>query len=722
MESATGSWQDAFLNMKSIVFVGATNDQRKQGYVVLDHIKHGGFSGPVYGVNPKRPVVFGERTYASALDLPEVPDLAFIATAPAAVPDALRDVGRAGIPLALVHTSGFAEVGGNGVALHEQMLQVARQYGVRIIGPNSAGVFRAGHMNLLAKHDIPSGPIGLLTQAGSVITALADQAEHAHAGFSIVIAYENQADLGLDEFVDLLIEDEATKVIAIYAEGILAGRGEVTYAALLRAAAAKPTIVLKGGTTEGGMRAVASHTAAITSSKDRFEALVRSSGAVSVDSMEDMLTMANVLAMCPPLKTRAIAAVGTGGGLGTLLADALCRQDLTVPAFTPGTVREVASVHTIPYGASGNPVDLVGGQHVEARLHSKVNAIVRRLEPSIGGYLNYGFYGRYEENNHETKDASGRSLLEFARGLVEFAKAERVPVLFYSPFAMDDTEELRILRDGGIPTFHSIPLAAKSMRALADAYEGKQRATERLRQLDELFHNSLELGVADPKGGLVPDHKALAALDSIGVPVANWAFVSVGDLSRAGAVSESVGYPQVVKVVVDGLAHKSDVGGVRTGVSSQSQAVTTVNELTELFRSQHSSKSLTGFLIMSQVPADHELRIGIVKDESLGLIVDVGFGGTATELVQDHVSDIAPLSSHEAEELIQQLRMFPLLNGYRGGAVYDTKAIAELISKLTIAACSDSRLMELEVNPLRISPHGINIVDVKLRRSVVEDT
>lgn len=705
-------WQEALLEGRSVVLVGASADESKRGFVLYSGMRERGVPGKLFGVNPNQPTILGDRTYASVLDLPETPDIAYIATAPKVVPQIVREVGQAGIPLAIIHTSGFAEIGAEGHALQVAAVREAAEHGVRIIGPNALGVYRAAtNLSLLDYMRAPQGNIGLLSQSGSVVDIVSARAASHGVGFSTIIAFENQSDLGLDDYIDLLANDEETHVIAIYVESLREGRGPQTLAALRRAVLRKPVVVLKGGVTEAGMRAAQSHTAAIASPSATFLAMVRQAGAVLADSMEELLPIAETLLKCPPMQGARIAAIGSGGGLAILGSDALSRAGFEVPSFSEDTVAAIEAAHLIPYGASGNPIDMVGGYLTDYRLFADMAEIIRNHDERIDGILSFAFFGG--EDQTDTLDHFGMPPESASKEIAAFVKRSGIPAVFCTPWASHNTPAIKALRENGVPCFDSFPVAAACLRALRDATLGRQRVAA----MSELpvSQAAPERNVSSLPTGLVSEPAALSFLRDCGADTPEFEFVDQSQpMSDVKSASERVGYPQVIKLVAEGVAHKSELGGVVVGVASPEEAIEAVNRIHENFNSLSAGGRLSGTIIVEQIPGDIELRVGCFNDPVLGPVIDVGVGGTLTELYEDHRSMLAPIHESEAHELLAGLRMAPLFDGYRGQPAINLPQVAKLIALLSEVFAANDAIDELEVNPMILGPNGPRLADIKL--------
>ncbi|GAB2446025.1 acetate--CoA ligase family protein [Nocardioides hungaricus] len=707
------TWREAVLRGRSVAFIGATADESKPGFAMFRALLGGLVPGAVYGINPKLPTILGEQTYASVLDLPEPPDLAFIATAAEAVPDIVRELGRAGIPVAVVHTSGFAEVGATGDVLQQELVRAAAESGVRVIGPNSLGIFRsATSLNLLSEtEDVPTGGVGLVSQSGSVVQIMVDSARRVGMGFSSIIALENQIDVSVDECLDLLAADEETEVIAVYVEGLREGAGPRTLAALRRAVARKPVVVLKGATTEHGLRAAASHTAAIASPSAAFLAMVRQAGAVLAESMDELMPIAETLAKCPPMNGKRVAAVGSGGGLAILGVDELARAGLEAPAFTEATRAAVAAAQPLAFAGSGNPVDMAGGYLEDYRLFSRMNELIVEHEADIHGILGFAFHG--SEAEADWTDPDGRRPEDASREIVAFVKRSGVPVVFCSPWADEDTAAIRALREGGVPCFASLRIAAACLRALQDATRGRARAA---RDHDDY---PADPGPAPAPAnlplGLVPEPTALAFLRDSGIAVPRHEFVEdPTDPDELRRASQRIGFPQVLKIVAEGVAHKSDIGGVAVAIANADEAVAAARRMLASLPNAAPGSRLLGVLVVEQLAGHLELRVGFFRDPALGPVADLGAGGTLTELFEDHQSMLAPLTYEEALEMLAKLRLSALFAGYRGRSPADVRPIAALVARLSQLFAAHPELGELEVNPLIIGDAAPAVADVKL--------
>jgi acetyltransferase len=682
---------------RSVAVVGASNDLSKMGGLYFEHLL-ASFEGTSYPVNRGGLPVQGVPSFASLSTLPETPDLVFVAVPAQAAVAVTKDAANLGVPVVVVHTAGFSEMGAEGAALETELTEYARARGTRVVGPNSMGVYGgATGVNLLG---LPAraGGVAFVSASGTLIEMVVPRLNESGLGLRNVVGFENQADLRIDEYLDYCADDPGVDVIAVYMEAIKDGSGRTFVDVLRRAAERKPVVVLRGGRTAAGQRAAISHTGAIVSPSLVYEGLLRQAGIVELEDEAELVPFIEGLSMARWAPSSRVAVMGNGGGFATLVTDAAESFGLSVPRLSPDVQAALRDVLN-PLAAVGNPIDAVVEHEGDVTLWGELAEIV--LRDDIGAVLKFGLY------------AGGRSVESIRSEAAALAKAGRsagVPVFVYSPYGDADDDTVEVFRSEGIPVFRTQRTAARVISASATlggaGGDVTRRVPERLEQ--EVTAPGTDVTVLD-------EPESLQVVELLGLPVPPHVVLDAHQLKGADSLDLQLSSGEVVlKVVIDGVHHKSDVGGVRTHVPRE-RALAEARAMAESLAV--SDYEVAAVIVMEQVSAaGPELLLSARRDPAVGPIVTVGAGGVLAELLSDVAVAAAPLSVTEAECLLDSLRVGRLLQGYRGSEHVGLVPTAEAIAAFSQSFVDDPSLSEVEVNPLMASAEGLWAVDALVRR------
>lgn len=672
----------------SIAVVGASATPGKIGHALFSNVV--AFPGPVYGVNPSRSQILGRPCVPAVDDLPESVTLAIIAVPPADALRALAACGRKGIRNAVVITAGFKEQGGAGIERERELVRIASQYGMNVLGPNAFGLIspRAGLNATFAPRGAFAGAIAFISQSGALGSAVLDWAWQNEVGFSFFVSLGNKAVLTETDFLPALARDRETMVIAAYLEGIEDGpefvrvAGEVTRE--------KPVLVLKAGATEVGARAASSHTGALAGSDRAYEAAFRRGGVLRVRSVEELLEAAVALSEQPLPRGRRLGIVSNAGGPAILAADAAVEHDLAVPPLSPPTVRSLAE--RFPTASIANPVDILADASA-AGFRDAVDLVLSDPGVDMGLVL--------------TAPHPILTFAELARILAASHRKHGKPAVASFLAGELGEEAEKTLRAAGIPAYFEPARAVRALATLARYREIRDRplsvrpppAADRARARELLASGSPRLGV-----------ESLGLLAAYGVPIAR------GGLARsageAAALAQDLGERVVLKVVAPGIIHKSDVGGVRIGVPA--------HEVGGAYREMVGLAPAAGVYVQELLPPGQEVIVGIVRDPTFGALVMFGLGGVFVEALGDVAFALAPLSAPEAEELVRGIRGFPLLAGMRGKPPVHLADLVAVVERISHLAAEFPEIAELDVNPILCYPDRVVAVDLRVTVSGAE--
>lgn len=693
----------AILQPRSVAFIGASEDLAKWGGVLQHLLMKFAYPGRIYPVNPKAGEIQGLSAFSNIKAVPEPVDLAVITIGVDAVEQAMHDCAAAGTRAIMLVTAQFAESSPEGAAKQDRVLAIAREAGIAMIGPNCMGVMNANEQLVLLNSTallesldtVPTGRIGVASQSGAVVGAMIARAAHIGAGFSSCVSLGNQADLEICDFFDYLVDDPATDVICLYMES--ASSVERLFATARRArAAGKPVLITKAGRTPQGVQAVASHTASLAGSYDTFVARCRDAGIlVQTDALQMLLT-AQALQSFPAPKTETVALFSGSGGAGALAADALTDHGLTLAQLSPATKQALSAFVTpanqqLPYDIGA--VAVGPGKGRPDLYEASMDPIVQ--DPAVG----VAIYVMTPQS----------SMAGIAKICTELGRRHGKPFMVVNS-ASGITEAMRqSLIEAGVPFFpnlHEALLTVKDMLISARYSEPRESVVPDMpAALSDVLSTLPQemLSEADTK----------RMLASVGIPVAQGELAQ--DAVQAVRIANTMGYPVVMKIVADGITHKSDMGGVKLDIADAG-AVQDAFAQIESAAAKVPGARFSGCLVQPMIRGDVELMIGSVYDEQYGPFVLVGTGGTLVELLKDTQLLRAPTTVQAAEQALRALRMFPLLDGYRGRTPVDVPAVARIVEKVSVlAAMLGPRLPELDINPLRVEGARAVAADARAR-------
>lgn len=675
---------------RSVAIIGASADPKKtSGRPITYLVKHG-FKGKIFPVNPKVTAIGELPCYGSISALPETPDVAIVLLSANRVAGAVAELAARGTQYAIILASGFGEVGPNGQALQEQMLASAGN--MRLLGPNTIGLVNVTDgISLSASAALESdtqhaGAIALVSQSGGILGAILSRGVAQGLGFSKLISTSNEADLEIADFIDALVDDEATRVIALYVETI---RHPDKFRAACQKAKAvgKAIIAYKVGRSEAGARAAVSHTGAMAGSDAAYEAFFKANGVVRADNFHDLLDLSDTLQTQRRLAGRRMAVLTSTGGAGALIADSLGVEGFLTPA--PGALT-AAALRALQKGDQAildrNPIDVT----LAGLDPTLLRAIIRQLQDS--------------EDYDGLVVVVGSSSLAMpdlvADAINDCLPRSHKPILaFVSPHA---PHVVKVLRARAVPTFTAPESCANACRVLLSATHA----------LPEALTLSAPMPMKVLPNGMLNEKQAAEVMSAFGISMAP-AWV-VENAEQARTLCESMGTPMVLKILSRETTHKSDVGGVALDQTAQTIGPRLDHMREQLLRAH--GLRIDQFLVQTQVQASVSLVLGARRDP-LGMTIMVGAGGVLAELLQDSAVTILAkdqmLSTTQALDLLKQLKLWPLLNGYRGKPSLDKERLVctlKMFSKMVVQL-SDT-LLEAEINPLLVREAGQGVFGV----------
>lgn len=690
---------DLLFNPRGIAIIGASHDLRRIGGQPVKLLSTFGYAGRVYPVNPKHAEIAGLRCYPTLSSIDGPCDVAIVAVGRAGVVEAIRECGRKGIAFAVVYSSGFREMGEEGIALERQMLDAARDGGVRIIGPNCQG-----YLNLSARlyatfgvlglePQLKSGPVSSVAQSGGFGFGIVTQCESAGVGFRNLVSSGNEADVTTPELLQAYVDDEGTRILVGFIEGVRDGR-ELMRVADRALKAGKPLLMWKAGNSEAGKRASLSHTAAMTGSYDAYRAAYRQAGIIEMRDIDEISDGLRALLPGRVPKGNRVAALGASAGSCILFADRCAELGLEMATLAPGT--EAALTGVIPaYGSPRNPVDVTADVFNDLGAFTKAVDIVL-ADPSVD-QLCVLYAG-----------LSGEIALACNRAVVDALSRHGKPVMLGWTARRHRAEAAYGIADeAGIPYFASPVRLANAAAVLARYAAYRERARGR----DGVFATPDDAAPAESpvSSGALSESASKALASRWGIPVTRDVLVPAGE--DAAARVDGMRFPLVVKVSSPDIAHKTEAGGVILGVRTKEELQEAVAEVVRRGRAYAPQARVDGALVSELIGDGVEMLAGVVNDPVFGPMVTVGLGGVQAEVLRDVSYRVAPFDVAVALEMIGELRGAALLHGFRGRRPADVDALARVLARLSeVAWVMRDRLVEMDLNPVLVRPRGSGVV------------
>jgi acyl-CoA synthetase (NDP forming)/GNAT superfamily N-acetyltransferase len=684
---------------RSIAVVGAGRQLDNVGHQVVRSLLAGDFSGTVYPVNPTARAICGVPAFPTLSSLPEQIDLAIIAVPSAAVPGVVNEAASNGVRAVTIISSGFGETGRSGAEVEVELLQLARRKGMRIVGPNCLGVvntdpnFRVNAT--FAALDPPPGRLALVSQSGAVGIVLAEEARQAGLGLSTFVSVGNTLDVSANDLLCSFEHDDRTAVIALYLESV--GNPRKFARIARRVGGSKPIVALKAGRTVAGARGARSHTAAAATPQVVITALLQSAGVIKVDRLEELFDVSALLVAAPLPASNRIGLVGNSGGPLILAADGCEAGGLRVPELAGPTRKALRGVLGTS-AAVGNPVDITA----DGDAHSLAQAMEIVLhDDGIDAVM-------VVVTNLVALSATG------AREVVaRIAKWSDKPIVVCILGAQSEAATTDALAVAELPT----PERAATALARVCSYAHWRRhpptpsVTGWRIPNPAVAHDIVTSTLGGSNlGGWLPPDQAARLMEACGIPVVPT--LPATTAAEAASVAESVGFPVALKARSGDIVHKSDVGGVVVGLDSP-------DAVRRAYEAMHDriGDQMGGGVVQPMAPAGIEAIVGLASDPDSGPVVMVGLGGVMVDLLGDRAFGVPPFDVGTAEAMIGKLRAAPLLDGFRGSPTVDRQALVSVLEAVAHIAEEIPELVELDLNPVIVSPDGALIADCKVRVS-----
>jgi acetyl coenzyme A synthetase (ADP forming)-like protein len=674
-----------FFAPASVAVVGASRRRGSIGGELFRNVLTADFQGAAYPVNREGEAVGGVRGYARLDELPEIPELVVICLPGRFVIESAKEALELGIKAVCVISSGFAEVGGEGVQRQAELLDLVREHGARLVGPNCLGIAipPLGLNATFGPRPLPPGPIAFSSQSGALGLALLEKASERRLGFSSFVSIGNKADVSSNDLLEWWEDDPETEVVLLYLESF-GNPGKFSRLAR-RVARRKPILALKAGTTNAGAKAASSHTAALAGSDTAVEALFHQAGVLRARTLEELVDATALLANQPLPRGPRVGVLTNAGGLGILCADACEESGLELPEPTAETHAALAGL--VPEDASlANPIDMLGS----ATAASYAQAIPPLLADKRLDALIVLFVPPVVAGADEVAAA--------IRETVEAAGSDK-PVL---AVVMSAAGTPSCLLEAGSPVapFQYPESAAHALGVAVARSEWLRQPAGTVPELDGIDRAAARRLIDEAGEGWLSPRQAGSLLEAYGVPVVSEREAASAD--EAVEAARELGFPVVVKTAAAG-AHKTESGGVALDLRDERQVAAAVERIG------------APVVVQTYVSGGAELLAGVVQDPVFGPLVAFGPGGVLAELIGDAAFRLAPLTDVDAAELVHAGKAGRLVAGFRGAPAADGAALTDLLHRLSALAEDFPEVAELDLNPVIAQPDRCVVVDTRIR-------
>ncbi|MCL1479154.1 MAG: acetate--CoA ligase family protein [Marinobacter sp.] len=699
-----------FLAPDSIAILGASSDPTKRGYKAMVGLVNDGYEGAIYPINPKADTILGYKAYPSMESLPGPAALALICTPAKTIPDLLGQCGRNGTKGVIILASGFGEVDEAGAKLGQEVLEAAQKANVRIVGPNTSGVFNLHKkVNLLALDNVKPGDIGIISQSGNMLLALALEAEsNGHVGFSTYVGPGNQIDLGFADYLQYLGEDENTRVATLYVEGFKDGRVFLNVAKEI--AKTKPVVVYKSGSTEAGQKAAKSHTGALAGSYAMTVDLLRQVGVTVVSQSDEILPVAEGLGLLQQANGNRVAILADGGGQATIASDRLSEAGLELAELSDATRSALRDI-LFPQASLVNPVDVAGSTDANPALLADCMSILVK-DTNVDMVFLVGMFGGYGIRFAEELKAEE---LQTADAIAGLSGQTDKPLVVYSLYSHVRPEPLVRLREAGVPVYNSIEHAVQVLKALSErgAYISRTERAERAHPLSPNADVVATFKQAQKSGRDLFEFEAKSLLRAYGVDVPKeWIVRNEAEFLKA--VAEFGHTSLAMKVVSKDILHKSDAGGVKLNLSGEADLRRGHAEILASCKLYKPDAEIEGVLLAPMARKGTEVIIGVSRDPMFGPVLMFGLGGIFVEVLEDVAFRAIPLSRDDARSMVGQIKARKILEGARGEPAVSKDALVELLLKVSSIVDAHSEILELDLNPVIAYNDGYAVVDARV--------
>ena len=691
-----------FLSPKSIAIIGASDKEGSVGRAITNNIMKG-YKGTIYPISPTRETVFDKKAYKSVLDVPGKVDLAVVVTKNTIVPAVLEECGKKKLRGAIVITAGFKEVDEEGAKLEQKLKDIAKKYKLQIIGPNCLGVMNLEPQTMMnstfLKITPKSGEIALISQSGAICAALVEDASAQGIGFSAVISMGNKADMSEIDILKMLAEHKQTKVIVMYLEDMGNGQEFLKVCKDITRKKKKPVLVLKSGRSPEGAKAAMSHTGALMGSDEIYDALLKQSGAIRVDTMEELFDYATAFSKQPLPMNGDLVIVSNAGGPAIISTDACSKLGIKMAKIEE--IRKKIDAVIPPWGSSRNPVDIVGDADFnrfenvlnEVLKHKNVGSVISMCTPSAT--LNYD---------------------KLAEVIVSMSKKYKKTMLASLMGLDEGITNREILASGDVPYYTYAEGSIRALKAMLTFTNWVKNSPGKITKFSikkDKVKKILDNAKKQKRSALL-EEEGQEILRAYGFPLP--ASKLAKSKKEAVAASKKIGYPVVLKIASPQIIHKSDAGGVKVNLQNAKDVENAFDTIIKNAKKYNKKADIKGVLVVEMVKGGKEMIIGSKLEPGFGPVVMLGMGGIYVEVLKDVTFKLAPMTNVEADHMISSIKTKKILEGVRGEKPSDVKKLSECIQRLSQLVSDFNEIKELDMNPVLVMEKnkGCKVLDVRI--------
>ena len=691
-----------FLSPKSIAIIGASDKEGSVGRAITNNIMKG-YKGTIYPISPTRETVFDKKAYKSVLDVPGKVDLAVVVTKNTIVPAVLEECGKKKLRGAIVITAGFKEVDEEGAKLEQKLKDIAKKYKLQIIGPNCLGVMNLEPQTMMnstfLKITPKSGEIALISQSGAICAALVEDASAQGIGFSAVISMGNKADMSEIDILKMLAEHKQTKVIVMYLEDMGNGQEFLKVCKDITRKKKKPVLVLKSGRSPEGAKAAMSHTGALMGSDEIYDALLKQSGAIRVDTMEELFDYATAFSKQPLPMNGDLVIVSNAGGPAIISTDACSKLGIKMAKIEE--IRKKIDAVIPPWGSSRNPVDIVGDADFnrfenvlnEVLKHKNVGSVISMCTPSAT--LNYD---------------------KLAEVIVSMSKKYKKTMLASLMGLDEGITNREILANGDVPYYTYAEGSIRALKAMLTFTNWVKNPPGKITKFSvkkDKVKKILDNAKKQKRSALL-EEEGQEILRAYGFPLP--ASKLAKSKKEAVAASKKIGYPVVLKIASPQIIHKSDAGGVKVNLQNAKDVENAFDTIIKNAKKYNKKADIKGVLVVEMVKGGKEMIIGSKLEPGFGPVVMLGMGGIYVEVLKDVTFKLAPMTNVEADHMISSIKTKKILEGVRGEKPSDIKKLSECIQRLSQLVSDFNEIKELDMNPVLVMEKnkGCKVLDVRI--------
>lgn len=696
---------DSIFKPKRIALIGVSNNPDSVGGITLRNLVGGGFNGVVYPVNPKREAVFGIPCYPDVKSLPKTPDLAVIMTAAKWVPQLVRECGEAGVHGLIIMSAGFKEAGEEGKALEAQVKAEKSKFpDMRVIGPNCLGILVPGlNMNVSFADGMPKkGHVAFISQSGALCTSVLDWAYDTNIGFSYFVSIGNSMDVNFGDLIDYFGQDPNTKSIVLYVESLSNAR---TFMSAARAfSREKPIIVYKSGRFPESAAAAASHTGALASEDSIYDAVFRRAGLARVNDFGNIFDFTDLVGRRRIPKGNRLAIVTNAGGPGVMATDSLISWGGKLVELSEETMQKLND-YLPPFWSHGNPIDVLGDATPERFAKSteivledeNVDAVLVLLTPQ-----------------------AMTAPTETAEAIAELAAKTSKSIMAAWLGGASMRKGVQVFNQAGIPSYQAPEQAIRAFMTLSHYSKNLEMLYETPREVPVSFEydrNELRekyLKNIFPKARILNEDDSKMLVNDYGIDTTHPTPAETED--KAVEIAKKKGFPVVLKIYSPDITHKSDVGGVALNIKDEEMVRATFRNMVKTAAEKRPDAKIEGVTVQRMVDTKGavELIVGTKKDPEFGTIMLVGMGGTSAELFKDKRLEFPPLNEQMARQMLESLKIYPLLEGYRGDTPKNINKLIEVLIRMSYLAADYPEIKELDINPLIVTPKDVIALDARI--------